>query len=77
MSKAFTKETDQDEDSPDEATDREEGEIAAAAATNLDPGEDRYKEQYGVIVICDGEAMQKKIFDDLVGRGLNVRIVVT
>lgn len=36
-----------------------------------------YKEQFGVIVICSGEAEQKEVYDSLVASGKNCRIVVT
>lgn len=41
------------------------------------PGDDRYKEQYGVIVMCRSEAHQEEIFDRLSGEGLEVKVVVT
>ena len=46
-------------------------------ASNLDPGEDRYREQYGVIVICADEAEQEQVYSTLQGQGYNVRVVVT
>ena len=36
-----------------------------------------YKEQYGVIVICGGEAEQEKIFSELTSSGYTCKIVVT
>ena len=47
------------------------------AAPNLDPGEGRYKEQYGVIVVCTDEAGQEAAYNDLTGRGYNCRVVTT
>ena len=44
---------------------------------NLDPGEDRYKEQYGVIVICDDEQQQEVVYNDLKEAGYTVKVVVT
>ncbi len=37
----------------------------------------RYKEQYGVIVICKNEKEQKKIFAELQKKKYKVRVVVT
>lgn len=42
-----------------------------------DPGESRYKEQYGVIVICESESHQEGVYNTLVEMGYNVRVVVT
>lgn len=36
-----------------------------------------YREQYGVIVICKDEADQKTVYDELNGKGREVRVVVT
>jgi len=47
------------------------------SAVNLDPGEDRYKEQYGVIVICDDEQHQEAVYKDLNEAGYTVKVVVT
>lgn len=44
---------------------------------NLDPGEGRYKEQYGVIVICQDEQHQEAVYNDLHEAGYTVRVVVT
>jgi hypothetical protein len=41
------------------------------------PRDDRYKEQYGVIVMCRSEAHQEEIFNRLSGEGLEVKVVVT
>lgn len=48
-----------------------------AAPPNLDPGEGRYKEQYGVIVICGDESEQERVYNDLQARGYECRVVVT
>jgi len=37
----------------------------------------KYKEQFGVIVICRDEAHQQEVFESLAGSGYEVRIVVT
>jgi hypothetical protein len=47
------------------------------AAPNLDPGEGRYKEQYGVIIICESEAEQERTYTALTGQGYTCRVVVT
>lgn len=36
-----------------------------------------YQEQYGVIVICDTEAHQQRVYDQLVSSGHKCRVVVT
>jgi len=36
-----------------------------------------YAEQYGVIVICRDEDDQRRVYDDLRGRGLDVKVVTT
>jgi ParB-like chromosome segregation protein Spo0J len=44
------------------------------------PGEvpaSSYKEQYGVIVICESEAHQAKVYDELVKQGRKVKVVAT
>jgi hypothetical protein len=35
----------------------------------------KYRQQYGLIVVCTGEADQKKKFEQLTKRGLTVRVV--
>jgi len=50
---------------------------AEAAQPNLDPSEFSYREQYGVIVICDGDAEQQEIFERLQSMGLNCKLVNT
>ncbi|MEW6210790.1 MAG: hypothetical protein AB1631_20665 [Acidobacteriota bacterium] len=49
----------------------------AGAGGNSDASGSSYREQYGVIVICAGEAEQKKVFNRLKGLGYNCRVVVT
>jgi len=34
-----------------------------------------YKEQYGVIVICENEEKQKAIFEELQKKGLKLKVV--
>ena len=41
------------------------------------PTDDRYREQYGVIVLCAGEAEQKRVYAELHRRGLKCKVVVT
>ena len=41
------------------------------------PGPDKYKEQYGVIVICADEAGQKKAYEELSCLGYQCRVVTT
>lgn len=40
-------------------------------------GEDKYREQYGVIVICDSETDQQQAYEHLQGFGYNVKVVTT
>jgi hypothetical protein len=44
---------------------------------NLDESEFNYKEQFGVIVICENEAQQEAVYTKLAGEGYNVRVVKT
>lgn len=37
----------------------------------------KYNEQYGVIVVCAGEAEQKSVYERLTGLGLTCRVVTT
>jgi hypothetical protein len=46
-------------------------------ASNLDPGDGRYKEQYGVIVICESEQEQERVYTTLRDQGYTCRVVVT
>ena len=45
----------------------------------VDPetSEGNYKAQYGVIVICKDEADQQQVYEQLIGQGLECRVVVT
>lgn len=47
------------------------GEQTAAGADG------HYKEQYGLIIVCEGEAQQKQMFEKLTAEGYAVRVVVT
>ena len=55
--------------------------IAPDASTPGAPGpetlEGRYKQQYGVICICKDEADQRTVYEQLIGQGLECRVVVT
>lgn len=42
-----------------------------------EPPSSSYSEQHGVIVICDGEVMQERVFNELQAQGYNVRVVTT
>jgi sporulation protein YlmC with PRC-barrel domain len=42
-----------------------------------EPPEGRYREQYGVIVICQDEADQRQVYERLTNQGLECRVVVT
>lgn len=49
-----------------------------AAGSEIElPPESKYREQYGVIVICKDESDQKRVFEDLSKRGLSCRVVTT
>lgn len=45
--------------------------------TPADEAKNGYKEQYGVIVICQGEKEQKKVYNELHNRGFKCKVVVT
>jgi ParB-like chromosome segregation protein Spo0J len=49
----------------------------AEELTGDDPGEDRYREQYGVIVVCHDEGEQERVYNELRERGYACRIVTT
>jgi len=53
--------------------------LLAQANEVLPPPEsgDAYKEQFGVIVICDSEARQAEVFAQLVALGLECKVVTT
>ena len=37
----------------------------------------RYREQYGVIVICRDEKHQKRVYEDLKSKNYKIKVVVT
>jgi len=41
------------------------------------PPVSKYREQYGVIVLCNDEAHQQRVYEELAGSGHEVRVVVT
>src|SRR5450759_3209494 len=43
--------------------------LLGTAAAELEPGENRYKEQYAVLVVCTNEAEQKTTYDKLLADG--------
>lgn len=45
--------------------------------SGMDPGAGRYREQYGVIVICEDEGHQERVYEELRAAGHEVRVVVT
>jgi hypothetical protein len=49
----------------------------AASPPNLDPGEGRYKAQFGVIILCASEAEQEREYNEAKANGKNCRVVVT
>ena len=53
--------------------------LAPIASEDLPPipDDDLYREQYGVIVICEDEADQAAVYERLRDQGLNCRVVVT
>ena len=44
---------------------------------NLESSDFNYKEQFGVIVVCENEAEQETVYTKLAGEGYNVRVVKT
>jgi len=44
---------------------------------NLEQSDFNYKEQFGVIVICDSEKQQEAVYTKLAAEGYNVRVVKT
>lgn len=45
--------------------------------TAADLAKNGYREQYGVIVICQGEADQKEVYKKFFKQGYKCRVVVT
>lgn len=46
-------------------------------SADMDNDADGYREQYGVIVVCESEGHQQRVFEELQAAGHNVRVVVT
>jgi hypothetical protein len=44
---------------------------------NLEDSDFNYKEQFGVIIICESEAQQEAVYTKLAAEGYNVRVVKT
>lgn len=44
---------------------------------SLIPDADRYKEQYGVIIICEDAAQQEAVYNEMNEAGYNCKVVVT
>jgi hypothetical protein len=45
--------------------------------TNIDPKNPGYREQYGVIVVCDNETQQRAIYEQLHAQGHRLKVVCT
>ena len=50
---------------------------AAGNVPDDDDIDDKYREQYGVIVICDTEGDQTRTYEELRMKGFNCRVVTT
>ena len=48
-----------------------------STVTPADLAKNGYREQYGVIVICKGEAHQKEVYENFIKQGHKCRVVVT
>lgn len=55
----------------------EEATPAGTPVDGLVPQNDRYREQYGVIVVCEDELGQEETYNTLKSMGYNCRVVVT
>lgn len=55
--------------------------VLVAGDKDIDParydGEDRYQEQYGVIVACEDEPHQERVYNELREKGYDCKVVVT
>ena len=51
--------------------------VSSSPLDGLVPENGRYREQYGVIVICEDERHQEMVYEDLKEAGYEVRVVVT
>jgi hypothetical protein len=62
-----------------DASELQELGVTEATTTGIGdaPPQGRYKEQYGVIVICKDEADQRSVYEKLTGQDLECRVVVT
>jgi hypothetical protein len=57
-----------------------EGIVAASDPASVqlpEPPDGRYREQYGVIVACESEEHQERVYDDLRSQGYECKVVVT
>ena len=61
----------------DEAELAELLELSGDSTPDQPPPENKYSEQYGVIVICSDEPEQERVFNELQGSGYNCRVVTT
>lgn len=52
-------------------------ELAPTPTPPAAPAEDRYKEQYGVIVLCADEQQQQQVYEMLKADGYTVKVVTT
>jgi len=46
-------------------------------STGGDPGDGRYQQQFGCIVICQDESEQQRVYEELRTEGYNVKVVTT
>lgn len=53
------------------------GEGAGAGAPGEEIPASKYEEQFGVIVVCQSEADQKRVYEELTAKGLECRVVTT
>lgn len=69
--------TDNDDDRDTATTDDDDESSGAPGSAGLldRPENDRYREQYGVIVMCGGEEHQQEVYQDLRDQGFNVKVV--
>jgi hypothetical protein len=63
--------------SAEELTEITEPDALQTGAPGPETLEGRYKQQFGVICICEDEADQQKVYEQLTGLGLSCRVVVT
>jgi len=53
------------------------GNDAPGAGGDEDIPDDKYQEQYGVIIMCESESDQEKVFNEMTEQGYNCRVVTT